>query len=222
VVEYKHRIGFKGTILVEPKPCEPSKHQYDFDVAALFAFLQRFGLEKEVKANIENNHATLAGHTFEHEIAAAAAYGILGSLDVNRGDPQLGWDTDQFPNTVPDLALCFCAIQAAGGLGTGGLNFDAKVRRQSIDAADLFHAHVGAMDVCARALLAAERIIQDGQLAQAVQARYAGWRLPFGQEVLAGRLGLEALSKHVLDRDQDVKPVSGRQEWLENLVNRLC
>jgi xylose isomerase len=222
VVEYKHRIGFKGTILVEPKPCEPSKHQYDFDVAALFAFLQRFGLEKEVKANIENNHATLAGHTFEHEIATAAAYGILGSLDVNRGDPQLGWDTDQFPNTVPDLALCFCAIQAAGGLGTGGLNFDAKVRRQSIDAADLFHAHVGAMDVCARALLAAERIIQDGQLARAVEERYAGWRLPFGQEVLSGRLGLEALSERVLERDREVRPVSGHQELLENLVNRLC
>jgi xylose isomerase len=222
VVEYKHRSGFKGTILVEPKPCEPSKHQYDFDVAALFAFLQRFGLEKEVKANIENNHATLAGHTFEHEIATAAAYGILGSLDVNRGDPLLGWDTDQFPNTVPDLALCLRAVLAGGGLGTGGLNFDAKVRRQSIDPADLFHAHAGAMDVCARALLAAERILQDGQLDRALRDRYAGWRAPFGQELLAGRLGLEALSERVLGRDQDVKPVSGRQEALENLVGRLC
>ena len=222
VVEYKHKIGFKGTILVEPKPCEPSKHQYDFDTATLFAFLQRYGLEKEVKANIENNHATLAGHSFEHEIATAAAYGILGSLDINRGDPLLGWDTDQFPNTVPDLALCFCAILGAGGLGTGGLNFDAKVRRQSFEAVDLVEAHVGAMDVCARALLAAERILQDGQLAQALRDRYAGWRQPFGQEILAGRLGLEALSSRVLERDQDVKPVSGRQERLENLVNRLC
>jgi xylose isomerase len=222
VVEYKHQIGFQGTILVEPKPCEPSKHQYDFDTATLFAFLQRHGLEKEVKANIENNHATLAGHTFEHEIATAVASGILGSLDINRGDPLLGWDTDQFPNTVPDLALCFCAVLGAGGLGSGGLNFDAKVRRQSIDPADLFHAHVGAMDVCARALLAAERILQDGQLAQAVKDRYAGWRQPFGQEILAGRLGLEALSTRVLERDQDVKPVSGGQERLENLVNRLC
>jgi xylose isomerase len=222
VVEYKHRIGFRGTILVEPKPCEPSKHQYDFDVAALFAFLQRFGLEKEVKANIENNHATLAGHTFEHEIATAAAHGILGSLDVNRGDPLLGWDTDQFPNTVPDLALCFCAILKSGGLGSGGLNFDAKLRRQSIDPADLFHAHVGAMDVCARALLAAERILQDGRLERAVTERYAGWRQALGQEILAGRLDLEALSRRVFDRDEDVKRVSGRQEWLENLVNRLC
>jgi xylose isomerase len=222
VVDYKHKIGFTGTILVEPKPCEPSKHQYDFDVAALFAFLQRFGLEKEVKANIENNHATLAGHTFEHEIVTALAYGILGSLDVNRGDPLLGWDTDQFPSTVPDLALCFSAILAGGGLGTGGLNFDAKVRRQSIDPADLFHAHVGAMDVCARALLAAERILEDGRLAQAVKERYAGWRQPLGQEVLAGRLGLEALSQRVLERDLDPRPASGRQERLENLVNRLC
>ncbi len=222
VVEYKHQIGFKGTILVEPKPCEPSKHQYDFDTATLFAFLQRYGLEKEVKANIENNHATLAGHSFEHEIATAAAYGILGSLDINRGDPLLGWDTDQFPNTVPDLALCFCAILGAGGLGTGGLNFDAKVRRQSIDPADLFHAHVGAMDVCARALLAAERILQDGELSKAVKDRYAGWRQPLGQEIMAGRMGLEALSRRVLERDQDVTPVSGRQERLENLVNRYC
>jgi xylose isomerase len=222
VVEYKHQIGFQGTILVEPKPCEPSKHQYDFDTATLFAFLQRFGLEKEVKANIENNHATLAGHTFEHEIATAVAYGILGSLDVNRGDPLLGWDTDQFPNTVPDLALCFCAILAAGGLGTGGLNFDAKVRRQSTEPADLFHAHLGAMDVCARALLAAEGILKDGQLAQAVKDRYAGWRKPLGQDILAGRLGLEALSRRVLERDEDVTPVSGHQERLENLVNRFC
>jgi xylose isomerase len=222
VVDYKHQIGFQGTILVEPKPCEPSKHQYDFDTATLFGFLQRYGLEKEVKANIENNHATLAGHTFEHEIATAAAYGILGSLDINRGDPLLGWDTDQFPNTVPDLALCLCAVLGAGGLGSGGLNFDAKVRRQSIDAADLVHAHVGAIDVCARALLAAERILEDGQLAKAVKDRYAGWRQPFGQEILTGRLGLEALSKRVLERDEDVKPVSGRQERLENLVNRLC
>ena len=222
VVEYKHRIGFQGTILVEPKPCEPSKHQYDFDTATLFAFLQRYGLEKEVKANIENNHATLAGHTFEHEIATAAAYGILGSLDINRGDPLLGWDTDQFPSTVPDLALCFCAVLGAGGLGAGGLNFDAKVRRQSFEAEDLVHAHVGAMDVCARALLAAERILQDGRLAQAVKDRYAGWRQPFGQEILSGRLDLDGLSRWVLERDQDVKPVSGRQERLENLVNRLC
>lgn len=221
VVDYKHRTGFKGTILVEPKPCEPSKHQYDFDTATLYAFLQRFGLEKEVKANVEVNHSTLAGHSFEHEIAMALAFGIFGSVDANRGDLLLGWDTDQFPNNVPEVTLGLYAILKAGGFTTGGLNFDAKLRRQSIDPVDLFHAHVGGMDVCARALLAAERMIQDGRLASALESRYAGWREPFGQEILQGHLGLEALSQRVLGRDADVRPVSGRQEWLENLVNRF-
>jgi xylose isomerase len=222
VVEYKHKIGFRGTILVEPKPAEPSKHQYDFDVAALCAFLQRFGLEKEVKANIESNHATLAGHTFEHEIATAIAYGVLGSIDVNRGDPLLGWDTDQFPNDVQDVTLALLAILQAEGFTTGGLNFDAKVRRQSIDAIDLLHAHVGGIDTCARALLAAERILQDGQLARAVRDRYAGWRDSLGQDILQRRIGLEGLAARVLERDRDVTPVSGRQEYLENLLGRFC
>jgi len=222
VVEYKHRTGFQGTILVEPKPREPSKHQYDYDTATLFAFLQRYGLEKEVKANVENNHATLAGHSFEHEIATALAYGIFGSIDVNRGDPLLGWDTDQFPNNVPDMALALLAILQGGGFTTGGLNFDAKVRRQSFEPADLFHAHVGAMDVCARALLAAERVIADGQLAKEVQARYRGWSGPLGQEILGGRAGLDELSTRVLDANREVAPASGRQEYLENLVNRFC
>jgi xylose isomerase len=222
VVEYKHRTGFHGTILVEPKPREPSKHQYDYDTATLFAFLQRFGLEKEVKANIENNHATLAGHSFEHEIATALAYGIFGSIDINRGDTLLGWDTDQFPNNVPDMALALLAIFRGGGFTTGGLNFDAKVRRQSFEPADLFHAHVGAMDVCARALLAAERLIVDGQLAREVQARYRGWSGPLGQEILDGRAGFEELSRRVIERNQELAPVSGRQEYLENLINRFC
>jgi xylose isomerase len=222
VVEYKHKIGFQGTILVEPKPREPSKHQYDYDTATLFAFLQRYGLEKEVKANIENNHATLAGHSFEHEIATALAYGIFGSIDINRGDPLLGWDTDQFPNNVPDLALALLAILRGGGFTTGGLNFDAKVRRQSFEPADLFHAHIGAMDVAARALLAAERLITDGQLARELETRYRGWSGPLGQEILGKRAGLEELSKRVLDRNADVAPVSGRQEYLENLINRFC
>ena len=221
VVDYKHRSGFKGTILVEPKPAEPSKHQYDFDTATLYAFLQRFGLEKEVKANVEVNHSTLAGHSFEHEIAMALAFGIFGSVDMNRGDLLLGWDTDQFPNSVPEVTLGLYAILQAGGFTTGGLNFDAKLRRQSIDAVDLFHAHVGGMDVCARALLAAERMIQDGRLASARESRYKGWREPFGQEILQGRLDLTALSQRALGRDADVRPVSGRQEWFENLVNRF-
>ena len=222
VVDYKHRSGFKGTILVEPKPAEPSKHQYDFDTATLYAFLQRFGLEKEVRANVEVNHSTLAGHSFEHEIAMALAFGIFGSVDMNRGDLLLGWDTDQFPNSVPEVTLGLYAILQAGGFTTGGLNFDAKLRRQSIDPVDLFHAHVGGMDVCARALLAAERMIQDGRLASARESRYNGWREPFGQEILQGRLDLTALSQRALGRDADVRPVSGRQEWFENLVNRFC
>jgi xylose isomerase len=221
VVEYKHKIGFRGAILVEPKPREPSKHQYDYDVAALYAFLQRFGLEKEVKANVESNHATLAGHSFEHELAAAQAYGLFGSVDMNRGDTLLGWDTDQFPNSVPDLVLPMYLILQGGGFTTGGLNFDAKLRRQSLEPADLFHAHVGAMDVCARALLAAERLVRDGRLAGAVGARYQGWQGPLGQDILRGAVALDGLASRVLERNRDVPPVSGRQEHLENLVNQL-
>ena len=222
VVEHKHKIGFKGAILIEPKPREPAKHQYDFDTASVYGFLVRYGLEKEVKLNIEANHATLSGHSFEHEIATAAALGILGSIDMNRGDPQLGWDTDQFPNNVSETAMALYHILRAGGLGSGGLNFDAKVRRQSIDAEDLFHGHIGAMDVCARALLIAEKMILDGRLEDAVKARYAGWDMPAAQDILAGRMPLDALANQVLANNADVAPVSGRQEYLENLVNRFC
>ena len=219
VVEHKHRIGFKGTILIEPKPREPSKHQYDFDVATVYGFLKQYGLEREVKLNIEANHATLAGHSFEHEICLAQALGVFGSLDVNRGDPQLGWDTDQFPNSVAEVAQAFYYIFKDGGMGTGGLNFDAKVRRQSLDPADLFYGHIGGMDVCARALIIAEKMIADGHLAKAVADRYAGWQQPWGQDILAGKVSLQALSDQVLAGDKDVLPVSGRQEYLENLVN---
>ena len=222
VVEYKHKIGFKGTILIEPKPREPSKHQYDFDTATVYGFLVRYGLEKEVKVNIEANHATLSGHSFEHEIATAGALGILGSLDMNRGDPQLGWDTDQFPNNVPETAMALYHVLQAGGLGSGGLNFDAKVRRQSIDAADLFHGHIGGMDVCAQALLVAEKMINDGRLQAAVDQRYAGWDSEPGQAILQGRRSLAELADEVLERNTDIAPVSGRQEVLENLFNRFC
>jgi xylose isomerase len=221
VVDHKHKIGFPGTLLIEPKPREPTKHQYDFDVATVYGFLRRYGLEKEVKVNIEGNHATLAGKSFEHEIVTALALGIFGSVDLNRGDPQLGWDTDQFPNNVADLALALHYIVQAGGFTTGGFNFDAKLRRQSIDPVDLFHGHVGAMDVGARALLAAERMIQDGAMAQALKERYAGWRGGLGRDILAGKTSLEALSQHVLGNNVEVEPVSGRQEYLENLVNRF-
>ncbi len=222
VVEYKHKIGFKGAILIEPKPREPSKHQYDFDTATVYGFLVRYGLEKEVKVNIEANHATLSGHSFEHEIATAGALGILGSLDMNRGDPQLGWDTDQFPNNVPETAMALYHVLQAGGLGSGGLNFDAKVRRQSIDAADLFIGHIGGMDVCAQALLVAEKMINDGRLKGAVDRRYAGWDAAEGQAILQGQRTLGQLADDVLARNADVAPVSGRQEALENLFNRFC
>jgi xylose isomerase len=222
VVEYKHKIGFKGAILIEPKPREPSKHQYDFDTATVYGFLVRYGLEKEVKVNIEANHATLSGHSFEHEIATAGALGILGSLDMNRGDPQLGWDTDQFPNNVPETAIALYHVLQAGGLGSGGLNFDAKVRRQSIDAADLFHGHIGGMDVCAQGLLIAEKMINDGRLQAAMDQRYAGWDAPAGQDILGGRRTLAELADEVLARNTDVAPVSGRQEVLENWVNKFC
>jgi xylose isomerase len=222
VVEHKHKIGFRGALLIEPKPREPAKHQYDFDSATVYAFLRRFGLEKEIKVNIEANHATLSGHSFEHEVATALSYEIFGSLDLNRGDPQLGWDTDQFPNNVPDLAVALYHIFRAGGFTTGGLNFDAKLRRQSIDPADLFHGHIGGMDIGARALLAAEAMITDGRLASAVEERYAGWRAQLGRDIMAGSLSLEALSERVLTRNRDVEPVSGRQEYLENLINRFC
>ena len=220
VVDYKHKIGFKGTILIEPKPREPSKHQYDFDTATVYGFLQRHGLEKEIKVNIEANHATLSGHSFEHEIATAIDLGIFGSIDMNRGDMQCGWDTDQFPNNIPETALALYLILQGGGFTTGGLNFDAKVRRQSIDAEDMFHGHIGGMDVSARALLIAEQMITDGQLARHVEARYAGWNTSFGQDLMAGRLGLDQVAARALERNQDTRPVSGRQELLENLLNR--
>jgi len=220
VVEHKHKIGFEGTILIEPKPCEPTKHQYDHDVATVFGFLKAHGLENEIKTNIEVNHATLAGHTFEHEIATAAACGILGSVDINRGDNQNGWDTDQFPNNVPELSLALYHILQAGGLGSGGFNFDAKIRRQSVDPTDLFHAHIGGMDVLARSLLAAERMIGDGKLAGFVEDRYTGWQGALGSSILDGSRTLSELADFARDGDMSPSPVSGRQEYLENLVNR--
>lgn len=220
VVEYKHRIGFTGTILIEPKPQEPSKHQYDFDVATVYGFLKDFGLEDEVKVNIEQGHAILAGHSFEHEIALAASLGIFGSIDMNRNDYQSGWDTDQFPDSVPEMARAYYEILRAGGFTTGGTNFDAKLRRQSLDAADLILAHVGAMDVCARAFKAAAALLQDGSLERAREERYAGWRSAEAQAML--RTGtLESISARVLAEGLDPRPRSGRQERLENLWSRF-
>jgi xylose isomerase len=218
-VDYKHKIGLDGPILIEPKPREPTKHQYDYDTSAVACFLLKYGLEKDVRMNIEANHATLAGHSFEHEVALASSLGLFGSIDMNRGDLLLGWDTDQFPNNLGEVALVMYHILKAGGLTTGGLNFDAKVRRQSIEPNDLFHAHVGAMDLCARALLIAARMIEDGRLDQIVQERYAGWQGEFGQQVLGGKLTLDAVAARTLAANQDTTPRSGRQEYLENLLN---
>jgi xylose isomerase len=220
VVDYKHRIGFKGTILVEPKPQEPTKHQYDYDVATVFGFLQRYGLEKEVKVNIEVGHAVLAGHSFEHEVATATALGIFGSLDANRNDYQSGWDTDQFPNNAAELVPAFYHILKAGGFTTGGLNFDAKVRRQSIDPADLLYGHIGGLDTCAEALISAARLIQDGKYDRFLAERYAGWDGDEGKAMLAGKRSLEDIAARVARDGIEPKPKSGRQEFLENLLNR--
>lgn len=218
VVEHKHKIGFKGQILIEPKPAEPTKHQYDFDVATVHGFLRAHGLEREVKLNIEQNHALLAGHTFEHEIALAQALGIFGSLDMNRGDEMLGWDTDQFPHDVQQVALALYHVLRGGGIGAGGLNFDAKLRRQSIDPDDLVWAHATAMDVCARALLVAEKMVVDGALQRHVDARYEGWEGERGRAILDGLLSLEDLARDIEQRGLEPRPASGRQERLEHLV----
>jgi len=220
VVEHKYKIGFKGTILIEPKPQEPTKHQYDYDTATVFGFLQRFGLEKEIKVNIEVNHATLAGHSFEHEVATAASLGILGSIDANRGDQQNGWDTDQFPNNVADLVPALHEIIRAGGLTTGGFNFDTKVRRESISAEDLFHGHIGGMDTLALAYTVAAELFESGELQTFINQRYAGWDGELGQKILSGQLSLAETSQWAVNNNIDPQPVSGRQEFLENLINR--
>ena len=220
VVEHKHKIGFGGTILIEPKPQEPTKHQYDFDVATVYGFLKRYGLEDEVKVNIEVGHAVLAGHAFEHEIALAQALGIFGSVDMNRNDYQSGWDTDQFPNNVPEVALALYFILKGGGFTSGGLNFDTKLRRQSLDPEDLLHAHVGAMDCCARGLIAAAAMIEDGLLQSELDNRYAGWDSAPARAMLAGDVSLEEIADRVEQAELDPQPRSGRQEYLENLVNR--
>ena len=221
VADHKHKIGFKGPLLIEPKPMEPTKHQYDFDSATVSAFLQKYGLgHDDFKLNIEANHATLAGHTFEHEIAYAIANDLFGSVDINRGDTLLGWDTDQFPNDPIELSLVLRRILAAGGFTTGGFNFDAKVRRQSIDPVDMVHAHAGGIDVLARALLAAERMSADGAMQSAIDERYAGWKGSLGKEILEGKTSLAQLSDRVLSQRIDPKPRSGRQEALENLASR--
>ena len=218
VVDYKHKMGFEGAILIEPKPQEPTKHQYDYDVATVYGFLKDFGLEGEVQVNIEQGHAILAGHSFEHELALARELGIFGSIDMNRNDYQSGWDTDQFPNNVPEMALAYYEVLRAGGFKTGGTNFDAKLRRQSLDAEDLILAHVGGMDACAAGFKAAAAMLEDGKLEAARDARYAGWQTEAGTGLLDS--DLSAIHDRVVAEGINPEPRSGKQERLENLVNR--
>jgi xylose isomerase len=220
VVDHKHKIGFKGLILIEPKPHEPTKHQYDFDVDTIYGFLKHNGLESEVKVNIEANHATLSGHSFEHEIAMAIDYGIFGSIDMNRGDPQNGWDTDQFPNDLREITLAMYYILKGGGFTTGGNNFDAKVRRQSIDPEDLFYGHIGAVDILARGLLGAAAMLEGGEIASFVEQRYSGWRQTAARSMLASNSTLTSIADEAVADDVSPTPHSGRQEYLENLVSR--
>jgi xylose isomerase len=219
-VEHKHKIGFKGDILIEPKPHEPTKHQYDFDVETIYGFLLANGLEKEVKLNIEANHATLSGHSFEHEVATAFALDLFGGLDMNRGDAQNGWDTDQFPNDIREITVVMYYILQNGGMKNGGNNFDAKVRRQSIDAADLFHGHIGGIDILARSLLSAAAMIQGGELAAVIADRYTGWQSADARAMLSGQSNLGAISDAALVANIDPKPRSGRQEYIENVISR--
>ena len=222
VVEHKHKIGFKGTILIEPKPFEPTKHQYDHDVAAVYAFLQRYGLTKEVKVNIEVNHATLAGLDFEHEIAAARAFGIFGSIDINRGDPRNGWDTDQFPNNAQELVPSLVQVVEDKGFATGGFNFDAKLRRQSVDPADLYLGHIGGIDTIARALLAAADVVASGALQRLKTERYQGWSGELGRRITGGELNLASLADLATEKNYNPAPRSGKQELAESLIARTC
>jgi xylose isomerase len=216
-VDYAKEIGFKGQFLIEPKPKEPTKHQYDFDVAAGVAFLRTHGLDRHFKFNIETNHATLAGHTLQHEIETAAAHGLLGSLDANTGDLLLGWDTDQFSTDVRELTLAVVSILRAGGLGSGGLNFDAKLRRASVDPEDLFHAHIGAFDAFALAYKVAKRIIADGVFDEMLAQRYASYDEGVGRDIAERRAGFKELERLTLELGEPT-PRSGRQEYLENLL----
>jgi xylose isomerase len=218
--DYARRNGFKGNFFIEPKPCEPSKHQYDYDAATVIGFLREYDLSNDFKLNLEVNHATLAGHTFTHELQVAADAGMLGSMDANRGDYQNGWDTDQFPNNINELVETMIIFLEAGGLKGGGINFDAKIRRNSTDLADLFHAHIGGMDAFARALIVADNILQNSEYKKFRKERYASFDSGKGKEFEQGKLSLEELRQYAIENGEP-EMKSGRQEWLENLINRF-
>ncbi len=217
--DYGRRNGFKGTFLIEPKPMEPTKHQYDFDAATVIAFLREHDLMDDFKLNIEVNHATLAQHTFQHELQVAANAGLLGSMDANRGDYQNGWDTDQFPNNLYELTEAMMVVLKAGGLKSGGINFDAKTRRNSTDLADLFHAHIGGMDTFARALLVANEILTNSEYPQLLSGRYASFNSGNGKKFERGSLSLDALRK-LAHKNGEPEQLSGRQEYFENLIGK--
>jgi xylose isomerase len=221
VAEHKRKIGFAGTLLIEPKPAEPTKHQYDYDCQSVHGFLERFDLVDEYRVNIEGNHATLAGHSFHHEVAYAVAHGIFGSIDANRGDYQNGWDTDQFPNSVDELSLVLYEILQGGGFTTGGFNFDTKLRRQSMDRTDLFHGHIGGIDALAKALLVAAKLVETETLSKPRMQRYAGWSADLGTRIKSRSESLESLEARVVSGELSPTPVSGRQELLEERVNRV-
>ncbi len=217
--DYARKQGFKGTFFIEPKPCEPTKHQYDYDAATVLGFLQKYDLLNDFKLNLEVNHATLAGHTFQHELQVAADAGLLGSIDANRGDSQNGWDTDQFPNDINEVTEIMMIILEAGGFQGGGINFDAKIRRNSTDPADLFYAHVGGMDIFARALITADNILQKSEYLKLRKDRYASFDSGKGKDFEAGKLSLEDLRDYAIANGEP-KTTSGRQEYIENLINR--
>jgi xylose isomerase len=220
-VDYKKKIGFKGQFYIEPKPKEPTRHQYDSDSAACLNFLREYGLLEHFKLNIETNHATLAGHTMQHELEVAAAAGVLGSIDANTGDELIGWDTDQFPTNIYLTTQIMLTVLKAGGFTTGGLNFDAKVRRESFEPVDLFHAHIGGMDAFARGLKTAAAIRKDGRLDKFVKDRYASWDSGIGAEIEAGKVGFPELEAYILKKGEIAPNTSGRQEYLENLINEF-
>jgi xylose isomerase len=216
--DYGRKNGFKGTFLIEPKPMEPTKHQYDFDAATCIGFLREFDLMDDFKLNIEVNHATLASHTFDHELQVSANAGVLGSIDANRGDNQNGWDTDQFPNNLFELTEAMLVILQAGGLKNGGINFDAKTRRNSTDLNDIFYAHIGGMDLFARALLVAQAILDDGEFTKLRKDRYASFDSGKGKQFEQGKLGLADL-KNLATKNGEPQQLSGKQEYFENLIN---
>ena len=221
-VDYARSIGYKGDFYIEPKPKEPTKHQYDFDTATVLGFLRKYGLENDFKMNIEANHATLAQHTFQHELRVARDNGVFGSIDANQGDPLLGWDTDQFPTNVYDAALCMYEVLKAGGFTNGGLNFDSKARRGSFTPEDIFLSYIAGMDTFALGLRIAVKMIEDGRIDKFVADRYASWQIGIGKDIMEGNVTMADLEKYALEKSEVTDSLSsGRQEMLESVVNNI-